>query len=189
MNKILYIGAHPDDVELGCAGTMARFKAEGKKVRVFVYGKGRGDKLDQRFDTIPLLEITQTIEKEIALFKPDTVFTHNEEDLNKDHRTIYQATLTACRPMPEFCVKEIYSYEVVSSSEWRCTQGIMVDTWIDITPYMEDKIELLKDWYDEEMREWPHPRSYEGVKVLAKYRGMQVGVPFAEGFRCIRRVL
>lgn len=52
---------------------------------------------------------------------------------------------------------------------------------------MDLKVEALKE-YDVEMRDFPHPRSYEGVKALAKVRGMTVGVPYAEAFEIIRRV-
>jgi hypothetical protein len=38
------------------------------------------------------------------------------------------------------------------------------------------------------MRPFPHPRSYEGVRSLAKVRGMTVGVAYAEAFEVIRRV-
>jgi len=184
--KILVVAAHPDDAYLGMGGTIARLKAEGHEVQMMIYGKGRGDKLDQRFDTIPLLEITQEIEARISSYKPEVIYTHDGQDLNNDHRLIYEATLVATRPLPGFCVKELYSYEIVSSSEWRCSQGIEANVWVDIKPYFAEKLQQLEDLYDDEMRPWPHPRSYEGVETLAKYRGMQVGVEYAEAFKAVR---
>lgn len=187
--KVLAIGAHPDDVCLGMGGTIARLKAEGHKVQTMIYGKGRGDKLDQRFDTIPLLEITQWIEAAIKAYQPDVVYSHYDQGVNHDHKIIYEATLVATRPLPGVCVKELYSYEVVASSEYRFGSGMQPNLWVDITQYFEVKVSQLKTLYREEMRDWPHPRSYEGIRTLAKYRGMQVGLERAEAFKTVRRII
>lgn len=187
--KILAIGAHPDDPCLGMGGTIARLTDEGHEVQTMIYGKGRGDILDQRFDTIPLLEITQEIEARISTYRPDAIYTNDGGDVNNDHKIIYEATLVATRPLPNFCVKELYSYEVVASSEWRFTQGLRANVWVDITPYYEEKLSELKALYKDEMRPWPHPRSYTGIEILAKYRGMQTGLEYAEAFKTVRRII
>lgn len=184
--KVLVIAAHPDDEILGVGGTMARLRAEGNDVRTFIYGEGRTDITDQRFDELPLLNITHRIEKEVDEYQPDIVFTHYEHDLNNDHRIIYTATVTACRPLPDSCVKTIYSYEVASSSEWRPNHSFPGNVWFDITKYLSKKIETLKELYDDEMRRYPHPRSYQGLKTLARYRGIQIGVRYAEAFQLVR---
>jgi len=184
--KILCIGAHPDDVALGMGGTKARLEAEGHEVQTMIYGKGRGDRLDQRFDTIPLLEITQWIEAKISSYRPDVVYSHDGQDVNYDHKIIYEATLAATRPLPDFGVKEVYSYEVVASSEYRFNSANSPDVWVDITDYLREKIAQLKLLHDNEMRDWPHPRSYDGIETLAKYRGMQVGLNYAEAFKIVR---
>ena len=73
---------------------------------------------DNRFDTVSLLDIVKAIEKAKSKIKPDIIFTHYEKDLNIDHQLTYKAVITATRPLRGETVKEIYSFEVLSSTEW-----------------------------------------------------------------------
>ncbi len=73
---------------------------------------------DNRFDTIPLLTIVKAIEEIKREIEPDIIYTHHQGDLNIDHQITFKAVLTACRPMKGQTVKEIYSFEVPSSTEW-----------------------------------------------------------------------
>ena len=182
--KVLVATAHPDDEALGMGGTTARLKSEGHAVEILLLGKGRGDELDNRFDVKPLLYWVKIIEKKITEYKPDVIYTHYEHDLNIDHRITYQAVLTAARPLPDSPVKEIYSFEVLSSTEWS-TKTFEPDVFIDIKNYIDRKIEML-DKYEPEMRCFPHPRCYQGVRILAARRGMQCGLNCAEAFKTIR---
>ncbi len=61
---------------------------------------------DNRFDTVPLLDIVKSVEKVIRELKPETIFTHYEKDLNIDHQITYKAVLTATRPQPGNPVKK-----------------------------------------------------------------------------------
>ena len=63
---------------------------------------------DNEMDSVPLLKIIKVIEKEIKEIKPDRIYTHHFHDLNVDHRTVYNAVLTATRPI-ETKVKELIS--------------------------------------------------------------------------------
>jgi len=73
---------------------------------------------DNRFDTIPLLEIVKVIEGAIRKIDPELVFIHHYGDLNIDHRRAHLASLTAMRPVAAPSVRRILSYEVPSSTEW-----------------------------------------------------------------------
>ena len=73
---------------------------------------------DNELDKVPLLKITKEIEIIIKNFKPDTIFTHSNADLNIDHEIISRAVVTATRPKPNFCVKNILLFETLSSTEW-----------------------------------------------------------------------
>lgn len=182
--KVLVVCAHPDDEALGMGGTTARLKAEGHKVEVLFLGKGRDDELDNRYDDRPLLYWINKVESKIVEFEPDVIYTHYEHDLNIDHRITYQAVLTAARPLPDSSIKEIYSFEVLSSTEWPL--GLFEpNVFIDITDYIDEKISALKK-YESEMRSFPHPRSHQGVRVLAARRGMQSGFQAAEAFKVVR---
>ena len=72
---------------------------------------------DNEMDGIHLLKVVKVIEKEIKSAKPDRIYTNHYGDLNVDHKVVYNATLVACRPT-NFPVKEILSFEVLSSTEW-----------------------------------------------------------------------
>jgi len=145
---------------------------------------------DQRFETMPLLEITKKVEKIIAELKPQIVFTHSRTDLNLDHRITFGAVMTAARPVASCPAKEVYSFEIPSSTEWSFQKinGVFSPNFfVDISSSVQKKIEAIKA-YESEMREFPHPRSLEGIALLAEKRGMEVGVESAEAFELIRRV-
>lgn len=145
---------------------------------------------DQKLDTIPLLEITHAIETEISRVQPEIIFTHHGGDLNMDHVITFRATMTATRPMMGTCVKKLYTYETLSSTEWafnQYTPQFKPNVFIEISPYLERKINALAI-YESETREAPHPRSPETLRALARYRGSAAGLMAAEAFELVREV-
>jgi len=140
---------------------------------------------DNRFDQVDLLDIVKIIEKEIESFKPDTIFTHWENDLNIDHQLTFKAVMTATRPMCNYHVKDILVFETVSASEWNFGRQFNPNCYICIDDQIEKKIKALQH-YTSEMRDFPHPRSIEGIKILAQKRGMESGCSYAEAFQIIR---
>jgi LmbE family N-acetylglucosaminyl deacetylase len=143
---------------------------------------------DNRFDTVPLLEIIKEIEKVKNDFKPEIIFTHYRSDLNIDHQITYQAVLTATRPLPEEFVKTILAFEVASSTEWNYPLSFSPNVFYDITKTIDLKIKALAA-YHSEMREFPHPRSLPGIKLQAQNRGLQSGVTDAEAFMLVRNIV
>ena len=220
MNKILIIGAHPDDEILGVGGTILKHVKAGDQVKILILGDGETsrptadiakrekqakavamalgvkdlilEKLpDNQFDSMPLLEVVKKIEKVISEFKPEIVYTHHGNDLNIDHQLTFQAVITACRPQPEFCVKKILTFETLSSTEWQNKTSdkiFLPNEYQDISEFIDKKIEILKN-YQDELRLYPHPRSAEGIKILAQYRGLEVGFKYAEAFCLIRNII
>jgi LmbE family N-acetylglucosaminyl deacetylase len=145
---------------------------------------------DNKFDSVPLLEIVKIVEKAINIIKPGIIYTHFGEDLNIDHRLAYQAVLTACRPQPEFFVKKILAFEVLSSTEWQAKEknkSFCPNEYNDIGKFIDKKIKAM-EIYNDELRKYPHPRSKEGIKILAQYRGIEVGYKYAEAFQTVRRL-
>jgi LmbE family N-acetylglucosaminyl deacetylase len=140
---------------------------------------------DNRFDNVDLLDIVKVVSKVKEEVEPDIIFTHFKNDLNIDHRLTYQAVLTATRPMQNECVKEIYSFEVLSSTEWNYPNSFSPDTYFDISDTIELKLEAMKK-YTSELCEYPHPRSLEGINLNAKYQGMRVGKEYVEAFESVR---
>ena len=143
---------------------------------------------DNRFDTVPFLDIIKKIEELIRKINPNIIYTHYAEDLNIDHRITFQAVLTAVRPVKKFSAKEIYSFETPSSTEWshkKIKKQFAPNAYEDISPTLKKKIKALQI-YKEELRKYPHPRSLRGIKVLAQKRGMEVGLKYAEAFELVR---
>jgi LmbE family N-acetylglucosaminyl deacetylase len=150
-----------------------------------------GDFPDNRMDTVALLDITKVLEKLIAEYKPEVVFTHHSSDLNIDHRRMHQATVTACRPQRGHPVKTLLCFEVPSSTEWQISgsESVFAPNWfVDISDTIDRKLAAL-DAYDAELRDWPHPRSRQGVEHLAHWRGATVGVDAAEAFMLGRQLV
>ena len=141
---------------------------------------------NQELDNIPLIKISQAIEKVIAEVKPERVFLNHDKDTNQDHKALYEAGIIATRANAQSFIKEVILYETHSSTESNLTEGACFEPnlFIDITDEIEKKIEAFS-CYTTEVRKWPHPRSAEGIRTLAKYRGMQAGFLFAEAFRIL----
>ena len=139
---------------------------------------------DNEMDGIHLLKVVKVIEKEIKSAKPDRIYTNHYGDLNVDHKVVYNATLAACRPA-NFPVKEILSFEVLSSTEWSYPYNFNPNYFINIDKHLEKKISAMK-LFVSEIRKFPHPRSSENIKHVARRWGSVSGFNAAEAFELIR---
>jgi LmbE family N-acetylglucosaminyl deacetylase len=143
---------------------------------------------DNRFDTVPLLDLIKTIEKFKEQVNPDIIFTHHHADLNIDHQRTFQAVMTAFRPIKGERVKEIYSFEIPSSTEWSTPSAssyFMPNYFVDISDTLKTKIEAMRK-YSSEIRDFPHPRSPEAIEIISRRWGIQVGTEAAEAFEVVR---
>jgi LmbE family N-acetylglucosaminyl deacetylase len=146
---------------------------------------------DQKLETVGFLEIVQAIEPIIARLQPTVIYTHHGGDLNLDHRIVHQAVMTAMRPMPASTYRAIYAFEVASSTEWASSaigEAFRPDHFVDINATIDRKFEALQA-YAQEMRDFPHARSYEALQALAVVRGAGVGIPSAEAFVTLRSIV
>ena len=214
--KILVIAPHPDDEVLGCGGTIARLSNEGYEIHVLivtspyipdwpeefierrkkeianahrVLGVNKTHLLNYptvKLDTIPKKELTERISQIVLSIKPDIVFIPYENDLHHDHRIVHEVSLVALRPI-KHVVSDILSYEVLSETEWGFST-FKPNVYYDITKTFEKKIEAMR-CYESELKDFPHPRSIEAIEALAKKRGSEVGIKYAEAFYLIRRII
>lgn len=212
---VLVVTPHGLDESLGCGGTMARHADDGDAVHTLVlFGDGTardaarrmnalaaaqilGTKApsfagfaENRSDTIPLTEIIGAVERCVAEIRPQVVYVSHGGNLNIDHQTSFRATATALRPVPGSPVRAIYTYEILSSTDWAPIgfgDDFRPNRFIDISAQLERKLKAL-DVYGDEMRPSPHARSLEAVRALAKIRGGTAGFSAGEGFSVIRQV-
>lgn len=145
---------------------------------------------DNRFDTVPLLDVIKIIEDLLKRLHPQVIYTHHSSDLNIDHVIAHRAVLTATRPMIHCPVKEIYASEVLSSTEWAFGQfqpTFHPNVFVDISATLEMKLKAM-ELYESEARPFPHPRSPEALRAVALRWGSVVGCEAAEAFELIRAV-
>lgn len=137
--------------------------------------------------TIPIIDINKLIEKTIEEYKPTHIFTHYNNDNNNDHRVISRATDMAARPKVRSSIEAVFNYEVQSSTDWNFSSDqFQPNFFLEISKEnLEIKLKAMSA-YSTEYKDGISSRSSEGLKVLAKYRGIQSGFDFAEGFRLIR---
>ncbi len=145
---------------------------------------------DNRLDTVPLLDVVKIVEELVERLKPDIIYTHHAGDLNVDHGVIHRAVLTATRPMSGQVVREIYAFEVPSSTEWafqRLEPAFRPNVFVDVTRTLEAKIAAM-ECYESEARKFPHPRSPEALRAIAMRWGSVVGCGAAEAFELVRSI-
>lgn len=214
MKNILILAAHPDDETLGCGGTLHRLSKEGCNIKLITFTNGEGsrgitdknrnkslndvskvlginnfaygDFPDNAMDSVPMLDICKFLEYNLT-FDPDIIFTHFENDLNIDHQIVARVTWTVFRPQIGKC-HEIYSYFVPSSTDYNPTSHFDGDAYFRLDSSDVSAKSKALFVYDNEMREYPHTRSYNNVDNLMKVWGSEVGVEYAEKFKSIRSV-
>jgi LmbE family N-acetylglucosaminyl deacetylase len=172
----------------GALGELARAAASANEI----LGSASTELLgypDNRLDSVDLLDVAKSIERFFEQHNPETIYTHFDGDLNRDHQIVSEATQIACRPTPNSNIVELLMFEVVSSTGWRAggSAAFCPNYFCDVSATLELKLRALSA-YATEMRPWPHARSLGAVDALAKWRGSSVGLLAAEAFILARRI-
>jgi LmbE family N-acetylglucosaminyl deacetylase len=145
-----------------------------------------GDFPELRLDALPIFEITRFLEKVVARVKPNIVYTHHFAELNRDHRTAYEATTVSVRPFAVPSLKRLLCYQVDTLEHWGHGPA-QYNVYTDITKTLETKLEAMAI-YETEVREHPHPRSLEAMRQMAYRNGAIVGLRAAEIFQLVLEV-
>lgn len=218
--KILVIAPHADDEVLGVGGTIARYAEEGHQVYVCVVTVGQVPMFPQDvilaireealaahdllgvqesiflelpavlLSEVPKYEINGKLSEVVSRVKPDIVYIPHFGDMHLDHALVAQAAMVAVRPINGCTVREVYSYETLSESEWNtphATNSFIPNTYVDISKQLEKK-EKAMVCYQSQLKEFPHPRSVKAIQALACLRGSTVGINAVEAFCMLRKI-
>ena len=199
---VVCVGAHPDDPESGCGGTLARYAAEGHAVTIVYLTRGErgidGKSLDEAARTRTAeseaackilgtkaayfgqidgaTEVTrahvEAMGRLLTAANPDVVFTHWPVDTHMDHQV---ASILTIRAWMNSRTARLYFFEVNSGSQ---TQGFLPNTYVDISPVLEQKKTALFAHVSQDGRGiWR-----EHHEIMAQWRGREAGVTAAEAF-------
>ncbi|MGD6850546.1 MAG: PIG-L deacetylase family protein [Candidatus Bathyarchaeia archaeon] len=198
-NVLLAIGAHPDDVELGCAGTIHGASIAGAKVVVVYLTKGEksGDPKtrvneskqalnnlgvkDVFFGDFPDTEIPNSYEVISFLeafyekYKPATILTHTIHDTHQDHRQVGWLSFSAFRN----------AYRLLAYETPRATGEFNPAYFVDIHHHVGCKWTALKCHVSQIKKRYI---AYESMVNLSSFRGSQVNLAAAEAFEVLRYV-
>ena len=196
MKSILAVGAHPDDIELGCAATLVLHKLKGDKVSLLVLTRGeasgspvvRADECRKSLEIIGAdnlffgdLEDTQiadgrktidVIENIVRDIKPDIIYAPTYKDTHQDHRNAGHATMSACRRC-----KIILLYEGASTQ-----RDFTPQVFVDVTETFRTKLKMTRVFGSQVNGHGVYTNAVKAIEGLAKFRGYQSGVNYAEAF-------
>ena len=139
-----------------------------------------------KLDTLPMGELIAKVSEVFQIFQPEEVFIPHQGDIHSDHRITFEA-VSACTKWFRYpSVKKVLAYETLSETEFRLdsSKAFQPNVFVDISTYLEQKIELLKI-YSSELGEFPFPRSETAIQALAQFRGSSSGFENAEGFELL----
>jgi len=199
--NILAVGAHPDDIEYGCAGTLIKYRRQGHNIFLCVVtnGSAKDDpemrKKEQR-EAARLMDakdvfFLEHVDTEVACsrqlimdienvareVKPDFAFVPYPDDTHQDHRALAQAVIPASRSL----IKNVLYFEGFSSINFNPT------VYVDVGDVLEYKLACLEAHKSQVMNTYVHERSIVDVaRSTAHFRGIQARVKSAEAFSAMR---
>jgi LmbE family N-acetylglucosaminyl deacetylase len=138
----------------------------------------------QMLDEVPLREMVVAIDKAIKEIEPSDVYLVNRSDVHSDHRIAFDAIYACTKSYHKPFIERIMMYETLSETEYSpaLTENAFVpNAFVDISDFMNKKIEIMKI-YETELMPENYSRSISSIKSLARYRGSRIGVKYAEAF-------
>jgi LmbE family N-acetylglucosaminyl deacetylase len=184
--RILAIGAHPDDVEIGCGGSLLASSEIGHEIYIYVATKGErsGDPRIREDETRKTAELIKAAEVRIADFpdtllrrdgdlidsiesfvketEPHIVFTHTPNDQHHDHQAVALSSVEACRFVPN-----LFCYESPSAKNFQ------PQAFVDVTTVISKKLKLLDIFWSQRGKQYLRKNAIVG---LAEYRAFQTRV-------------
>lgn len=141
-------------------------------------------------DSLPKGRIVEAVSSVLEEVRPDTVYLPYRNDVHSDHAVVFDAAVAAGKIFRHPSLKRIYAYETLSETEFGLRPddpGFRPNLFIDITPYLDEKVRIMKI-YRSELGRHPFPRSVQSLRAMATLRGTQAGVEAAEAFMVLREI-
>lgn len=202
-DRVVAFGAHPDDVEIGVGGTLAKCAARGAEVTILVLTSFPDNVEDARWGEaeraaaalgadLELLDVpaeersfdralVNRLDDLLDWYDPDAVFTHWLHDSHQDHVALTRGVLAATRKNR----RSVYMYEPMTPG------GIVAESfdpqlYVDVSGTVDRKFAALRahesqvakhgdDWLD-------------GIEGRSRFRGFQIGTTHAEAFEVVKAV-
>lgn len=193
--KVLALGAHLDDPELGAGATLNKFAEKGNEITYVGFSWCNNKDLSNECQRAAQIlgygndvsiynypvrrfnehrqDILEDMIKIRDKFKPDLVLTHSSTDTNQDHQVIYQETIRA------FKKHQILGYDMT----WNMFESYLICPSAIEERHLEKKIKALKEYQSQQNKDYFQP---EFIRGLAKVRGIQFKVELAEVFEVIK---
>lgn len=195
VEHVLALGAHPDDLELGCGATLAKLAEANIEVTAVIFSEGsRGapaefDRPKETREALATLgvrsvhqhsfadtrlnehlnDLIAVIEDQVRELSPGRVYTMFAEDRHQDHRAVYHASMVACRTVPQ-----ILAYETPSSYP-----NFVPTVFERVDGFIERKVAALKMHVSQGDRLYMQE---DKIRAAAHFRGAQVDLGQTEGF-------
>lgn len=196
--RVLAIGAHPDDIEIGAAGVLLNHRRKGDRISFLTLSRGgvgghvgarsdesvaaaaaigaqllMGDLSDTRIDDG--IDTIRLIESVVEAIDPTIVYMHSRHDSHQDHRSVHVATLSATRGVPQ-----IYAYQSPSA-----TNDFTPTKFVPIDDVIVQKVDVLGLFDSQRDRAYLEP---ELVVAGARYWARQLAPRsrYAEPFEVVR---
>jgi len=196
--RVIFVGAHPDDIELGAGGTLIKHLKRGDRVLYVVLSRGEGGgnpekRLHEVLEVVNSLgvesyrlfsfpdtrfherftEIKNAVEKLVEEFKPTRIYTHSLGDSHQDHKTTAEAVKIAGRRVPQ----------ILSFWSPLTYNNFHPVYFIDISDVIEEKMRILEVFKSQSGKDF---MKRDVVKSVNRYFGFINSVEYAEGFEIIR---
>jgi LmbE family N-acetylglucosaminyl deacetylase len=191
--RVLAVGAHPDDIELGCGGTLLAHRARGDEVTLLVMTTGeRGpqdakSRIREQEDAVALLgagllwggfqdgavdegrDAVTVVQDAVAKVGPDLIYAHAPDDTHQDHRATARAVLSAARRM-----RQVLLYESPTSTQFSPS------IYVNVAAFIEAKMDLLRAHMSQVLKNGLV--DLEALEAQARYHGFRARLRYAEAF-------
>lgn len=196
--RVLFVGAHCDDIELGAGGSLIKHLKKGDEIIYVVISKGEkgGDPISREKEVMEILnelniknyyifsfpdtrlneyfnQIKDKIEEIVEKYKPTRIYTHSLRDSHQDHIAVAYAVKIAGRKIPQ--ILSFWSPSTYNSFH--------PEYFIDISEVIKYKIKILSKFKSQNHKDYLKKST---ILSLNRYFGYLTGVKFAEGFEIVR---